>query len=146
MKGMERAWGPIRICAAAAQEKGPEVLGRLYTAFGSRLHNQSRGEDLSVPTEALREVGLPESLADAAQSTEFDEAIKASHREAFDAVGLDVGTPVIRVRGNAIFGPVVSPAPKGKMAGQLWDGVVAVTGVEGFFELKRTRNSDPNFD
>jgi 2-hydroxychromene-2-carboxylate isomerase len=146
LSGMQRAWGPVRICAAAASEKGPEVLGPLYTAIGRRFHNEGRRDDPGVLAEALREVGLPESLVEAADSAEFDEQIKSSHHEAFDAVGLDVGTPVIRVRGNVIFGPVVTPAPKGDNAGRLWDGVVAVTGVEGFFELKRTRNQRPVFD
>lgn len=143
---MERAWGPIRVCAAAAREKGPGILGPMYTAIGTRLHNQGRRDDPNVLPEALKECGLPATLLDAAESTEFDEEIKASHNDAFDAVGLDVGTPVIRVRGSTIFGPVITPAPKGEMAGQLWDGVVAVLGVKGFFELKRTRNEHPTFD
>ncbi len=143
---MERGWGPVRVCAAAAREKGPEILGPMYTAIGTRLHNQGRHDDPEVLPEALKECGLPATLIDAAESTEFDEEIKASHNDAFDAVGLDVGTPVIRVRGNTIFGPVITPAPKGEMAGQLWDGVVAVIGVKGFFELKRTRNEHPTFD
>jgi hypothetical protein len=28
----------------------------------------------------------------------------------------------------------------------LWDGVMMVTGVEGFYELKRTRDQRPSFD
>ncbi len=96
--------------------------------------------------EALTETGLPASLASAAESTEFDQLIKDSHNEAFDDVGLDVGTPVIRIRGNTIFGPVVTPAPRGDAAGRLWDGVALVTGTDGFFELKRTRDRKPSFD
>ena len=96
--------------------------------------------------EALAEVGLPDSLASAAKSTEFDEKIKRSHHDAFDDVGLDVGTPVIRIRGRAIFGPVITPAPKGEAAGRLWDGLVLVTEADGFFELKRTRDRKPSFD
>jgi hypothetical protein len=91
-------------------------------------------------------VGLPADLAQAAASTEFDEQIKASHHEAFDAVGLDVGTPVIRLRGNTIFGPVITPAPKGEAAGRLFDGLALVTEADGFFELKRTRDRKPSFD
>src|SRR5260370_42588190 len=101
---MSRAGAPVRIGAAAAEHAGPDILGPLYTAIGTRLHNQGRREDPGVIPEALAEVGLPASLAEAAASTEFDEQIKASHHEAFDAVGLDVGTPVIRIRGNPIFG------------------------------------------
>ncbi len=146
LERMSRAWGPVRICAAAAQQKGPDILGPLYTALGTRFHVQSRREDPAVIPEALAEVGLPESLASAATSAEFDEQIKASHHEAFDEVGLDVGTPVIRIRGNALFGPVITPAPKGEAAGRLWDGLVLVTEADGFFELKRTRDRKPSFD
>jgi len=143
---MSRAWGPVRVCAAAAAESGPEVLGPLYTAIGTRIHNEGRREDPAVLTEALTEVGLPESLAAAAESTEFDESIKKSHHEAFDDVGLDVGTPVIRIRGKALFGPVITPAPKGSAAGQLWDGLVLVSSADGFFELKRSRDRRPSFE
>jgi hypothetical protein len=62
-----------------------------------------------------------------------------------DQVGYEVGTPLISVEGVAFFGPVVSPAPKGEQAGVLWDGVLAVAGTDGFFELKRTRTRAPIF-
>jgi hypothetical protein len=146
LERMAQAWGPIRVVAAAAKERGNDVLGPIYTAIGTRFHNQGRREDPAVITEALEEVGLPASLASAAESEEFDEQIKASHHEAFDEIGIDVGTPVIRVRGNPIFGPVITPAPRGEAAGRLWDGVVLVTEADGFFELKRTRDRKPSFD
>src|SRR5215831_6219831 len=146
LERMSKAWGPVRVCAAAAKHGGSGILGPLYTAIGTRLHNQGRREDPNVISEALAEVGLPESLASAAESTEFDEEIKRSHHEAFDDVGLDVGTPVIRIKGNALFGPVITPAPKGEAAGRLWDGLVLVTEADGFFELKRTRDRKPSFE
>jgi 2-hydroxychromene-2-carboxylate isomerase len=146
LERMGRAWGPVRVCAAAAKHSGPEILGPLYTALGTRFHNEGRREDPNVLKDAVAEVGLPASIADAATSTEFDEAIKASHHEAFDEVGLDVGTPVVRIRGNALFGPVITPAPKGEAAGRLWDGLALVAEADGFFELKRTRDRKPTFD
>jgi 2-hydroxychromene-2-carboxylate isomerase len=146
LERMGKAWGPIRVVAAAEQEKGPDILGPIYTAIGTRLHNQGRREDPEVIPEALAEVGLPATLASAADSTEFDEKIKASHNEAFDQVGIDVGTPVIRIKGNTIFGPVITPIPRGETAGKLWDGVSLVTATDGFFELKRTRDRKPTFD
>jgi hypothetical protein len=146
LERMGRAWGPIRVCAAAAQHSGPGILGPLYTAIGTKFHVEGRREDPTVLPEALAEVGLPASLASAAQSDEFDGEIKRSHHEAFDDVGTDVGTPVIRIRGRAIFGPVITPAPKGEAAGRLWDGLVLVTEADGFFELKRTRDRKPSFE
>lgn len=143
---MSKAWGPVRVCAAAAADAGPGILGPLYTAIGTRFHNQGRRDDPAVIPEALAETGLPAWLVDAAETAEFDDAIKKSHHEAFDEVGLDVGTPVVRIRGKALFGPVITPAPKGEAAGELWDGLVLVSKADGFFELKRSRDRKPTFD
>ncbi|HEU5389161.1 MAG TPA: DsbA family protein [Streptosporangiaceae bacterium] len=146
LEGMKKAWGPIRVVAAAAQQRGQDILGPLYTAIGTRLHNEGRRQDPQVIPDALAEVGLPASLAGAAGSDEFDQLIKDSHNEAFDEVGIDVGTPVIRIAGNTIFGPVITPIPRGEAAGKLWDGVALVTATDGFFELKRSRDRKPSFD
>jgi 2-hydroxychromene-2-carboxylate isomerase len=143
---MSTAWGPVRVCAAAAAEKGDSVLGDLYTAIGTRFHVEKRRDDPRVFPESLEQVGLPASLSEAAESTEFDDTIKKSHHEAFDQVGIDVGTPVIRVRGNAFFGPVVTPAPKGEAAGKLWDGFVLIAETDGVFEIKRSRDRRPTFE
>ena len=145
-KILAEAWGPVRVCMAAEQSFGPEALGSLYTALGNRFHLEQKPKDRATLEEALAEAGLPTSLADAAETDEFDDAIKKSHREGLDQVGYEVGTPVISVNGAAFFGPVITPAPKGEAAGVLWDGVLAVTSVPGFFELKRSRDVPPSFD
>jgi hypothetical protein len=144
-KMLEPAWGPVRVCVAAAQKHGDEVLLPLYTALGNRIHLEQRKPDRALSEEALDEVGLPVSLADAMDSDEFDEALKKSHHAGMDQVGMDVGTPVISTQGVAFFGPVVTPAPKGEDAGRLWDGVLAVASTPGFYELKRTRDARPDF-
>ena len=95
---------------------------------------------------ALAEAGLPERLADAADTHEFDARLVESHNRGMEPVGMDVGTPVIHTQGTAFFGPVVTPIPRGEDAGRLWDGIVQVAGIDGFFELKRTRTRDPIFD
>ena len=139
------AWGPVRTCIAAREKAGEGVLAGLYTALGNRIHLQGRDIDRTLVEEALEEVGLPTSLADAMESTAFDDALRASHHEGIDLVGEDVGTPVIAVEGVAFFGPVVTPAPKGEDAGRLWDGVVLVASTPGFYELKRSREKGPDF-
>jgi len=139
-------WGPVRICIAAEQQFGPEVLGKLYTALGTKFHLEKAPRERATYEAALKEAGLPESLADAADSTEYDEALKASHHDGMDRVGYEVGTPVISVNGTSIFGPVLSPIPRGQAAAKLWDGVLAIAETDGFFELKRSRTRAPIFD
>ena len=145
-KMMDTAWGPVRVCIAAEQAHGNEALLPLYNALGERRHHQKQEFTREVIVAALEEAGLPPELADAAESTEYDEALKASHHLGMDQVGYEVGTPVISVNGVAFFGPVVSPIPRGQDAAKLWDGVLAVASTDGFFELKRTRTREPIFD
>jgi len=145
-EAMEKAWGPVRVCIAAEAQHGNEVLLPLYTALGNRIHPGGRPISNELIAEALEEVGLPPELLAAADSTDWDEQLKISHHDGMDRVGMDVGTPVISVKGVSFFGPVVTPAPKGEAAGLLWDGVVLVAGTPGFYELKRTRTEDPIFD
>ncbi|WP_231336269.1 disulfide bond formation protein DsbA [Actinomadura graeca] len=143
---LAEGWGPVRVAIAAEQKYGPEVLGRLYTELGTRHHHDKREFGPELYREALTAAGLDAALASAADSTEFDEALRASHKDGIDRVGQEVGTPVIEVEGSAFFGPVVSPIPRGEAAVKLFDGVVAVASTDGFFELKRTRTRDPIFD
>lgn len=143
---MDSAWGPVRVVVAAEQAHGPAVMLPLYTALGTRYHVNKEPRERATLLAALSEVGLEASLADAADDPGLDDVLKASHHAGMDQVGMDVGTPVIAVSGTAIFGPVVTPAPRGEAAGRLWDGVVLVTGTDGFFELKRSRTREPQFD
>lgn len=143
---MKTGWGPVRVCIAAEQAHGSDVLGPLYTALGNRFHLEKKPRERATVLEALAEVGLPESLADAMESTEYDEALRKSHHEGMDPVGFEVGTPVIHVNDTAFFGPVVTPTPRGDAAGKLWDGVLLVAETDGFFELKRSRDREPIFD
>ena len=143
---MAQAWGPVRVCIAAEQKFGPEVLLPLYTALGTRFHHEQAPKDRATIEAALAEAGLPTDLADAMDDSSYDEALRASHHDGMDRVGYEVGTPVISVDGTSFFGPVVSPIPRGDAAAQLWDGVLKVAKTDGFFELKRSRTRDPIFD
>jgi 2-hydroxychromene-2-carboxylate isomerase len=142
---LAKAWGPVRVVTAAKALHGQEVVLPLYTAIGRRLHNEKLPNEAATIVAALEEVGLPASLAAYADSTEYDDAVRVSHRAGMEPVGMEVGTPVIHTEGTAFFGPVVTPAPRGEAAARLWDGVRLVAGTDGFFEIKRTRTREPAF-
>lgn len=143
---MDASWGPVRVLVAAARDHGDEVLKPLYDAMGTRRHPGGRRDTAAIVAESLAEVGLPAALADVATTQDVDDALRASHARAIDLVGDEVGTPVVAIDGVGFFGPVITPAPKGEDAGRLFDGLALVTGVPGFYELKRSRTLGPVFD
>jgi hypothetical protein len=140
------ALGPLRVITQAAEESGDEIVGELYTRFGSKVHLEKKEYSRDLIVEVLSDLKLPSSLAEAAQNPDLDEKILVSHRRGMSLVGEDVGTPIIAVDGIAFFGPVISPAPKGEEAGRLFDGIVTAASFPGFFEIKRTRTVGPIFD
>ncbi|GES29541.1 DsbA family protein [Streptomyces angustmyceticus] len=146
-----KAWGPVRVVIAAQQLHGDEAVGRLYTALGTRIHNEGLGVTPESIAAALDDAGLPADLLAYAEKDTYDAELRASHKAGIDLVGQEVGTPVIAVPGHdgeqiAFFGPVVTPAPKGEEAAKLWDGTLTVASIPGFYEIKRTRTQGPVFD
>ncbi len=147
---LDKAWGPVRVVTAARLAHGDDVVLPLYTAMGNQIHPGEDNDYVGVISKALAEVGLPHALSRAAETDEYDEELRRSHHEGMDAVGMDVGTPVIHVPGHdgqtiAFFGPVITPIPRGEAAGRLWDGTLLVAGTPGFYEIKRTRSEGPTF-
>jgi hypothetical protein len=144
-KRMQRALGPVRVVAAAQQKYGDSVVLPLYTALGKQYHHQKAQIERQTIEKALADAALPADLADAMESTEYDDVLRASHQDGIGRVGMEVGTPIISVNGSSFFGPVVTPIPRGEAAAKLWDGVLLVAGTDGFFEIKRTRDRRPDF-
>ena len=143
---MKDAWLPARAALLVEQRHGSEKLRDFYTEIGTRFHLRQEPKTPDVVRAALAAVGADEDIADLAQTDAFDDDLRRSHHEGMDPVGDEVGTPVLRINGMSLFGPVISPAPKGEEAGSLFDGVEKVTAYPGFFELKRTRTVGPILD
>ncbi|KGJ77121.1 DSBA oxidoreductase [Cryobacterium roopkundense] len=141
-----RALKYTRLAQAAQELHGQPMVKALYDALGAEIHLGGNTNPDEVIPLALAAAGLPADFAAHADSVEFDAQMRASHFDGINRVGQDVGTPVIDINGVAFFGPVISPAPMGDQALALWDGIVAAASFDGFFELKRSRTREPNFD
>jgi len=136
----------VRVVIAAAELHGDEYIKKLYDAMGTRIHiGQNKDFDVVI-RESLDEVGLPADLAKYAHTDEYDEQLRASHKNGIDRVGDEVGTPVVAFNGTAFFGPVLTRIPRGEAAGRIFDGAVLMSEFPEFFELKRSRTESPAFD
>lgn len=143
---IEGGWGPVRIAIAVEQQHGADALRRFYTAIGTLRHNEGRDFEPAMFEAALKNADLPIELAKAADDTSLDEAVRASHQVGIDRVGEEVGTPVIALGGTAFFGPVLQSIPRGEVAGTVFDGALALASFPDFFELKRSRTGELNFE
>ncbi|MCB5281939.1 MULTISPECIES: DsbA family protein [Micrococcaceae] len=142
---LTKAWAPVRVIMAAAQQHGEKYVKALYDAMGTKIHNEGNADIAEVISKSLAEVGLPAELAAAGQSDAFDAELRSSHEEGISLVGQDVGTPVVAFNGTAFFGPVLTRIPRGEEAGRLWDATVTLASFPYFFELKRSRTESPVF-
>ena len=116
----------------------------LDEAFGAVLEHSASAGDLPSLLDGL---GLPTSLAAAAQDPSHDTVIRDDTDEALARVGGDIGTPVLSFvppDGPAFFGPVISESPDDDdEALALWDAVTTLARWPGFAELKRSLREFP---
>jgi 2-hydroxychromene-2-carboxylate isomerase len=133
----------------------PAAVGRWYTAVGTALHVQrqreiARGDSIDWYRGLLAANGFDESYLAAADAESHDEHIRADTELALSRAGSDVGTPILTFHPGAeteasFFGPVISKAPKGAEALELWDAVEKLATMSGMAELKRSNRVAPDF-
>ena len=120
---------------------------RAVLGLGARIHHDKDREfDIA---DALEAAGLPAMHAEAFEDERFDTEIRSRHDAGLALTGDDVGTPIIAMDTpggrQGIFGPVITAVPNSEDSLRLWDGMVAMMSVDGFWELKRTRTRRPEF-
>jgi 2-hydroxychromene-2-carboxylate isomerase len=137
----------LRVMESVRAAEGDAPLGGLYTVYGEHIHHQ---QDRSRPAaELLAEAGLDTAHAAAFDDESWDVAIRAAMDEGLALTGNDVGTPLLAFTDDTgkrvgFFGPVISRRLPLDQGLRLWDGVSAAATVDGFWELKRTRNEGPD--
>ena len=147
----EQYAGPVRASAgahrlfAALDDAGRnDLVGAVYTAIGTRVHDGGDHLTPEVVREAATSAGAGDWLG-AVGDERWDGTVELSTKAAVDLTGPDVGSPIL-VHGSprvGVFGPIVNPGPRGPAAARLLDHVLAVSQTDGFFELKRGRSSGP---
>lgn len=124
------------------------AVGRWYSAVGTALHvgaqrDEARSDPLAWYGGLLMANGFDEAYLGAADDDAHDGYIRADTELALSRTGKDVGTPILTFHPGSdseasFFGPVISKAPRGAEAVELWDAVEKLATMSGMAELKRS--------
>ena len=135
-----RGTAALRTLALVRRTEGNGATGSLYRAIGERLHEQREDFTLHLVRNALEDVGLKPELVDEALGDDVTiKEISEEHYAVASSVGCFGVPTIVLPTGEAMFGPVVSGAPTGEAAGELWDHFEWLTRQGYFFEMKRER-------
>ncbi len=142
----------LRVFESVKATDGMHAAFQFYWECGRNIHHDGVRDltDPAVSAETLlSNAGLDTAHAAAFDDEAYDAIIQEKMDEGLALVGNDVGTPIIAFPSDSgkvgIFGPVISRAPQGEEGLALWDAMVTMSTMDGFWELKRTRTEGPNF-
>jgi hypothetical protein len=144
----------LRIANAIRLQEDGAAVGAWYTALGQALHTDGRRDEARADNDAfleaiLDEAGFSAAYLSDADDESHDEYLRAETELALSRTGKDVGTPILTFRPGSdkegsFFGPVISKAPKGVEASELWD-VIEKLATSGVAELKRSLRAAPDY-
>ncbi|HLI53389.1 MAG TPA: DsbA family protein [Acidimicrobiales bacterium] len=135
-------WSMLRVAALLRRREGNGAVDSFYRVAGRALHEE--GVKVHTPEgvkAVLAEIGLDGGLVDdaVADPSTHDE-VRSDHQRVLDLGGF--GVPTLVLDGSTtLFGPVVTPAPRGEEAGRLWDLVVGWAEFPHLYELRRPKTA-----
>ncbi len=146
----------LRVQESVRKAEGNDAVQALYWQYGAVIHHDRESQGLEFDDIAaggagqfLEAAGLDTSHAGAFDDDSWDPIIEERMQIGLDLVGTDVGTPIIAFDTDSgpkgIFGPVISRIPPEEDSLALWDAMVTMSTMDGFWELKRTRTEGPQF-
>lgn len=138
----------LRVMESVRKDVGNESVQRLYWEYGRRIHHDRNRAFTAA--DALRSVDLDPVHAAAFDDELWDTEIRRRMDAGLELAGDNVGTPIIAFANRhgikqAYFGPVITRVPPTEDSLTMWDALVAMMDVQGFWELKRTRSERPDF-
>jgi hypothetical protein len=144
----------LRIANTIRLAEDGAAVARWYTVLGEALHvdkrrAEARDDNLAFLGRLLADAGFSAGYVSAAEDETHDEYLRAETALALSRAGDDVGTPILTFRPGSdregsFFGPVISKAPKGVEAVELWDAVEKLA-TSGVVELKRSIREAPDY-
>jgi predicted DsbA family dithiol-disulfide isomerase len=137
----------LRIFEAVRAAVGEAPVEALYFAWGRRFFHERQTGDDRLLADCLADCGLDAELITAADDPKWDGPIQEAMEVAYAFGGPKTQTPTIVVNEQAgrhgFKGPVMAPAPTGADALALWDAVMVLSRLDGFFEITRPRKNSP---
>ncbi|MCP3938475.1 MAG: disulfide bond formation protein DsbA [Actinomycetia bacterium] len=140
----------LRVFEAIKAAEGNEAAQAFYWECGRQIHHDGRRDDLTTE-DLLEAAGLDVAYASAMDdAATWDPVIEDAMNEGLALAGDDIGTPIITFDNSlgervGYFGPVITRVPDTQSSLDLWDGLIMISTVPGFWELKRTRTERPDF-
>ncbi len=145
----------LRVASAARADAGNDAVAKFYSAIGTTMHVEKNREGIDTDprkylTEVLQRHSLPVAWANSFEDETHTAVIRYETDLALSRTGKDVGTPILTFKPGqpnegSFFGPVISKAPRGDQAVQLWDAVETMATTSGVAELKRSLRSPLDF-
>lgn len=134
-------WSLMRV-GALLRRRSMRDLELWYAVVGEALHSRGiKAHRKEVAEELAAEAGFDGKIVDEALADDSTaQEVRADHDRSVADYGA-FGVPTLVFDGQSIFGPKITPAPRGEEALRLWEVVVAWRDFPYLYELKRPQTA-----